>query len=108
MGFRIGLGSLSSHVKGYHIVEERAEEDQSALLCPMQTFRMFASRIRNPSYPCHNHRATTSSSVIPALRSKVVGPALLLGPIGLIVAQGMGLELRLVRVDNLAAAVLAL
>jgi hypothetical protein len=43
-----------------------------------------------------------------APHSKVVGPALLLGPVGLIVAQGVGLELRLVRVDNLAAAVLAL
>ena len=42
-------------------------------------------------------------------RSRViVGPALLLGPESRIVACSMGLELRLVRVHNLAATVLAL
>jgi len=42
-------------------------------------------------------------------RSRViVGPALLLGPESRVVACGMGLELRLVRVHNLAATVLAL
>lgn len=40
--------------------------------------------------------------------SEVVWPALLLGPRRGVVAGGMGLELRLVGVDDLAAAVLAL
>jgi hypothetical protein len=42
------------------------------------------------------------------MRLEVVGPALLLGPQLLVVAQGVGLELDFVRVDDLAAAVLAL
>jgi hypothetical protein len=49
--------------------------------------------------------------VIPSLTSsssEVVGPALLLGPQRGVVASGVGLELHLVGIDNLAAAVLAL
>jgi hypothetical protein len=61
-------------------------------------------------YPrlCASACSQASYSKLDLSRSEIVGPALLLGPCCSIVASGVGLELRLVGVDNLAAAVLAL
>ena len=65
------------------------------------------------SYSCLRLRNCLSCPSIQSCRAryaplKVVRPALLLGPQGLVVALSMGLELDLVGVHDLAAAVLAL